>query len=163
TTQNLDGVSCLTSVFCKAVASGGGLFSWNGSSWSFDTSVPNALYGVSCTTSTGCKAVGAGGTILAWNGTTWSADSSGTGSELDAGGPRLGLGQPPAPGRRPARRQLRGRGALQGRGAGGHGPLVERERLERRRLRHDQRSGRRQLPDGRVLQGGRPERHHPLL
>ena len=77
------GVSCPSASLCKAVGDSGTIMSWNGTSWSADSSgTTSTLQGVSCPTATLCKAVGWSGTIVSWNGTSWSADSSGTTSNL---------------------------------------------------------------------------------
>src|SRR5215211_7535548 len=79
TSQNLWGVACVSSSFCKAVGDSGTIRSWNGSSWTADSSgTTQSLNAVACASTTFCKAVGNGGTILAWNGSSWSTDQSGT-------------------------------------------------------------------------------------
>lgn len=91
--NTLDGVSCVTSAFCKAVGTDGGTLieSWNGRVWSIDPS-PNSAQGhdtlasVSCVSASFCMAVGyadnapanarwiEGATTLAesWNGASWT-------------------------------------------------------------------------------------------
>ncbi len=87
----LAGVSCAGPSACKAVgwsttgsSSGTLIESWNGSSWSFDSSPSSgSLTGVSCTTVTACVAVGsaANGPIAErWDGAMWRLEPA-------AGGP----------------------------------------------------------------------------
>src|SRR5215211_5668087 len=60
TSQNLWGVACVSSSFCKAVGDGGTIRSWTGTSWTADSSgTTQTLEGVSCVTTSLCKAVGA--------------------------------------------------------------------------------------------------------
>lgn len=91
---NLDGVSCVSSIFCAAVGSKGEVGTlveiWNGSSWSVSPSPspggdPDELFGVSCVSSSFCAAVGwyydeSTGVyrtlIEVWNGLQWSIASS---------------------------------------------------------------------------------------
>lgn len=81
--NSLNGVACPSTTLCKTVGANGTILSWNGTTWSIDTSgTTNLLHGVTCPSTTLCKAVGNSGTILSWNGTTWSAESSGTTSSL---------------------------------------------------------------------------------
>jgi hypothetical protein len=97
--NELDGVSCVSSTNCVAV---GSYFlddahprqtlieSWNGSTWTMAPS-PNLgtaslLYGVSCTSTTSCFAVGSYGNawppdrtlVESWNGSTWTVVPSPT-------------------------------------------------------------------------------------
>lgn len=98
--NTLEGVSCVTHLFCMAVGYQTTTFAshdrtlverWNGTTWSLVAS-PNVgtgyndLFSVSCPSTTFCIAVGDGGNdrtlIERWNGTTWSvvthADPAGT-------------------------------------------------------------------------------------
>ena len=99
TNSILNGVSCSSPTACTAVGmsstDGGTSFttlaeSWNGTSWTIETS-PNPagaasseLGAVSCSSATACTAVGSyangGGTILTlaetWNGTSWTIQST---------------------------------------------------------------------------------------
>ncbi len=94
----LNAISCASSSSCKAVGSTGGfdnktlIESWNGSSWTIDTSPnrgvgTNALSGVSCLSAISCTAVGysTNGSdqrtlVESWNGHLWSIVPSPNGS-----------------------------------------------------------------------------------
>jgi hypothetical protein len=93
-TNNLNGVSCVSAVFCEAVgshldsraASVALAETWNGSTWRLQkapdpaqavNSVRMVLTGVSCVSAVFCEAVGsssaaAGGGAEVWNGATWA-------------------------------------------------------------------------------------------
>ena len=94
--NNLNGISCISSVECVAVGSYNNgtagqtlVEAWNGSTWTVASS-PNTspnqgndLRGISCTSATNCVAVGSyyNGTaqqtlVEAWNGSTWSIEAS---------------------------------------------------------------------------------------
>ena len=79
---HLQGVSCVSATFCKAVGYGvdAVIESWNGTAWSVDPTPSlgnnfNLLNGVTCVSSSACTAVGENvySTLVeSWNGTTWS-------------------------------------------------------------------------------------------
>jgi hypothetical protein len=75
------GITCPSATRCFAVG-GGSVWTWNGTSWSADssgTTTAGSLGDVSCSSATDCFAVGTKGTccgslttfIRRWNGTTW--------------------------------------------------------------------------------------------
>ncbi len=91
----LDGVSCASQSFCVAAgyyyngaAEQNLLLTWNGSTWSLDSSrslsmsgsLYNLLSAVSCVSASFCVAAGTSdfnqNLVLTWNGSTWSLDSS---------------------------------------------------------------------------------------
>lgn len=79
TTNDLFDVSCVTTMFCKAVGAGNTIRSFNGSSWSADTAPGSDYWGVSCATLTFCKAAGPdyGPNISSYRGgTAWTADTA---------------------------------------------------------------------------------------
>lgn len=76
--QSMDNVDCVSSTYCKAVGDARTIGTWNGSSWSADTTsaIPNTMYNdIDCITSSNCFAVGqnsGGELIVSWNGSSWS-------------------------------------------------------------------------------------------
>jgi len=70
-------VSCATSTFCVAVDDAGNTSTYNGTTWSAETSIDNPvnpLVGVSCApNTTTCVAVDSGGNAVTLNNGTWSA------------------------------------------------------------------------------------------
>jgi glucose/arabinose dehydrogenase len=76
--ENLNGISCVSATFCKAVGTGGMILTWEGTAWNKDnSSTTSQLTDIHCLSAEQCKAVGAGGVILTWDGRTWNADISG--------------------------------------------------------------------------------------
>ena len=96
--NQLAGVSCVTTTDCTAVGSSFGAFDvlplierWNGSVWAIQTEPTvsgGQLNGVSCTSPTACIAVGSlptpSGLAFVWNGTSWSAQNLADDGELKA-------------------------------------------------------------------------------
>ena len=94
TYDNLDAVSCASSISCMAVGTPNEgattqtlIESWNGTAWSVtpspDPGTTNQLYSVSCSNATSCVAVGTDETsstnstlVESWNGTAWSVTPS---------------------------------------------------------------------------------------
>jgi hypothetical protein len=95
--EQLEGVSCVSSTFCVAVGDtsvGGFVADWSGSAWTdtLDLGSAGDFGGVSCTSTTFCAAAGLGPSgqslVEMWNGTSWTSTptpSPGTeGSPLQA-------------------------------------------------------------------------------
>jgi len=78
TTNVIDAVSCVSSLFCQAVDATGNALKYNGTSWSAATSIDTTkvLNGVSCPTTSFCEAVDANGNGMKYNGTSWAAPTS---------------------------------------------------------------------------------------
>jgi phospholipase C len=84
TTEDLNGVSCISTTYCKAAGQNGTIISFNGATWSADTSTTSQhLLGVSCVSQAFCKAVGRLGRIRSWDGNSWSGDTSPTMEDLN--------------------------------------------------------------------------------
>ena len=80
----LNGVSCVSAVFCEAVgsssaAAGGGAEVWNGATWALQAVPGGSLTAVSCTSVSFCMAAGTDGHVDIWNGTSWSAQPTAAG------------------------------------------------------------------------------------
>jgi hypothetical protein len=80
----LNGVSCVSAVFCEAVGSssataGGGAEIWNGITWALQAVPGGSLTSVSCTSASFCMAAGADSHVDVWNGTSWSAQPTAAG------------------------------------------------------------------------------------
>jgi hypothetical protein len=71
-------LSCPSSSFCIAVASGGNALTYNGSSWSAPSDIDGAtnLYSVSCASANFCASVDQAGAALTYNGSLWSSPTA---------------------------------------------------------------------------------------
>lgn len=77
TSQDLMGISMLSSTVGWAVGNNGTIVSWNGKNWYTENSPTSEdLFAVDFLSPSDGWAVGAGGTILHWNGDKWSKKSS---------------------------------------------------------------------------------------
>lgn len=84
TRMALDGVSCVSALFCEAVGQssspiGGGAEVWHGTKWALQAVPGGPLTSVSCTSPKFCVAVGGNGHVDTWNGKSWlwAASTSG--------------------------------------------------------------------------------------
>jgi serine/threonine protein kinase len=72
----LTSVSCAAPDLCAAVNSGGGIYVYNGTSWSSEASTSNLLGAVSCPSTSFCATAGyddSGGNVFTFDGGSWSA------------------------------------------------------------------------------------------
>ena len=84
TRMALDGVSCVSALFCEAVGQssspvGGGAEVWNGTRWALQAVPGGPLTSVSCTSAKFCVAAGGDGHVDTWNGKSWSSAASASG------------------------------------------------------------------------------------
>ena len=72
---DLTSVSCAGRGLCAATASGGGIYVYQGSSWSSEASTANVFGTVTCPSTSFCAAAGyaSGGNIFTFDGRSWSA------------------------------------------------------------------------------------------
>jgi eukaryotic-like serine/threonine-protein kinase len=72
---DLTSVSCAGQGLCAATASGGGIYVYQGSSWSSEASTANVFGTVTCPSTSFCAAAGyaSGGNIFTFDGSSWSA------------------------------------------------------------------------------------------
>ena len=72
---DLTSVSCAGQDLCAATGSGGGIYVYEGSSWSSEASTANVFGTVTCPSTSYCAAAGydSGGNVFTFNGSLWSA------------------------------------------------------------------------------------------